>query len=175
MKSCAVKSCVKRNLYVVNECVLIGSGVNTVGIKALVKHKALEHGFAVKPELYSVKANTAKAEITFNLIFSEFKLKVIKLTVADIPKMLFFKVKVKADAAALGRSACRTHYFAVKKRNRLKFTLADNCCVYVKRAVFGIGVILNIIYICFRRCLNPYRLPNARCAGIEAVVRSVII
>ena len=92
VKPCAVKADCNRKLDVIFERFICGSGVNAVGIEALVKNKALEHGFAVNEEFIIIKLNVAKPEIALDLILTKGQLKVIKSAAANLPKMNFIKL-----------------------------------------------------------------------------------
>ena len=125
-------------MNVLNHSLLGRSGINSVGIEALVKNKALEHGLSVDEEFLTVELYVAQAEIAVNLILIEAKLKIVKSALTDLPEIGFLEVEMSRDQSALRLNACGTHNPLLIECENLEFARTDNLCLNVNGAVFNV-------------------------------------
>ena len=89
VQSCSVKSALFGYKNIIFKGFLCGSSVYSVGIKALVKNKTLEHAFAVEQILSVLEFGTAKPEIRKHLVFTASYSGVVNAAFADLPEMYF--------------------------------------------------------------------------------------
>ena len=94
-----------------------------------------------------MKLATTTGEIAVNSVVVELKLKVIKSAFTDRPVVSLLEVEVSVNYTALGLCTADTHNSVVEEGECFKFTLADNLSLNVDRAVFGIGINLNVFDI----------------------------
>ena len=99
MQSRSVEAGGERYFYIFYHVAVIGSGVYSVAVEALVEHKTLENGLAVDEILKSVKADIAQTEIALDGVAAEGDDKIIESAAADLPQVLFDELHVAADAA----------------------------------------------------------------------------
>ncbi len=116
MQSRSVEAGGERYFYIFYHVAVVGSGVYSVAVEALVENKALENGLAVDEIFKSVEADVAQTEIALDGVAAEGDDKVIESAAADLPQVFFNELHVAADAA------CRI--FAVVSADQ--FALVEN-------------------------------------------------
>lgn len=113
MQSRSVEAGGERYFYIFYHVAVIGSGVYSVAVEALVEHKALENGLAVDEIFKSVKADIAQTEIALDGVAAEGDDKVIEPAAADLPQVFFNELHVTADAACRIFAAVSADQFAL--------------------------------------------------------------
>ena len=170
MQSGTVETDGKGELNVVFKRFVARRSVDAIRIEALVEHQTLENRAAVDAELVAVQAHFAQTEITRDVIFTESECNVIQIAAADIPQMLFAQLYRECMRAAGVFCCVAAHFFAFKRSRCCEVCRTDQLCGHRHRACSDVRIILHAGNISLRGELQPYGLPNARGARVEAAV-----
>ena len=87
MQSCAIESARHRALDVAQQLLVDRSGVDSVGIEALVEDESLEYALAVEIKESVLDLNRAHTEICLDLVVADRDGHIVKSARADLPKV----------------------------------------------------------------------------------------
>ena len=149
MQSRAVKAAVHRTQNVGDQLVIVGSCVNALGIKALVKHQSLKYLFAVEHERAVLDRHASHTKIALNLILANCQLQVVQPSVANFPKIKLLQLNIKDSVTTRDDRFTNAHRLALKAglgAYGLAVT-ADAVCLDRQATAFHVGIIFKIFYV----------------------------
>ena len=116
VESCTVEAEIHRIDYILLKSLIGRSGIDTVGIEALIKNESAEYVLAVNEEAFLVHRYGTETEISVDLIknllaVTNGEYYVVKSAVANLPKMLLGKIGDKLCGFGLNGSGSLTNFF----------------------------------------------------------------
>ena len=115
MESCAVEAAIERTGDVVDQILLGGSGVDAVGIKALIENQSLEYLLAVDDQCGIVKREASHAKIALDPVLTVGENQVVKSALADLPQMKFGELQGQGTNTAVSFDGGDSYRFSVPK------------------------------------------------------------